>query len=127
MTDETPASPPAADAQPPNVVLQTPLQQPQGAGPPRGTPTPPMATEGNGGGTRAPTQQTLTFTNSPQRPAVNEGKGLIKAVAALGRDMGPEGILKEFELQTKLEKVKEQVMAWTIPAVFGMMKKEALT
>ena len=43
MTDETPASPPAADAQPPNVVLQTPLQQPQGAGPQRGTPDPSMA------------------------------------------------------------------------------------
>ena len=111
MTDDTPASPPAPAAQPPNVVLQTPLQQPQGTGPQRGTPAPPVATGGNGGGTRPPTQRALTFTNSPQRPAVNEGKGLIKAVAALGRNMGPEEILKELEWQTKIEKVKEQVMA----------------
>ena len=37
--------------------------------------------------------------------------------------MGPEGILKELEWQTKNQTVKEQVMSWTIPAVFGMIKK----
>ena len=103
MVTETPAAPLAANAPPPNVVLQTPNQQPQGTGPPRGTPATPMAAGGNGGGTRPPTQRALTYTNFPPRPVVNEGKGLIKAVAALGRDMGPEGILKEFEWQKRGE------------------------
>ena len=48
---------------------------------------------------------------------------MSKAVAALGRDMSSEGILKELKWQTKLEKVKEKVMTWTIPAVFGLIKK----
>ena len=95
MADETTTAPPAQDAQPPTLVQQTPLQQNQGAGPTRGTPSTPLAAGGNGVG--APTPRTLTFNGSPQRPVANEGKGLIKAVAALGRDMRPEGILKELE------------------------------
>ena len=132
MADATSGAPPSPIAQQPAVVLQTPVQQPQtqtpvqqpqGGGPRGGTPGTPLAAVGNSGSIRAPTQRTLTFNNSPQRPAVNEGKGLSKAVAALGRDMSSEGILKELKWQTKLEKVKEKVMTWTIPAVFGLIKK----
>ena len=37
--------------------------------------------------------------------------------------MDDKGILKELEWQTKSNTVKEKVMLWSIPAVFGMMKK----
>ena len=108
MVTATPEATVAADAEPPNVVQQTPNQQtpnqqPQVTGAPHGAPATPIAAVGNGVVTRPPTQRALTYTNSPQRPVVNAGKGLIKAVSALGRNMGPEGILKEFEWQKRGE------------------------
>ena len=39
--------------------------------------------------------------------------------------MDNKGILKELEWQTKTNTLKEKVMLWSIPAVFGMMKKES--
>ena len=80
-------SPSSTRSSPPIVVQSTPAPAtPQGA-----------------------TPRNLSY-NSPQPPSAPDSKNLVNAVKSLGRDMDAKGILKELEWQTKITKVKEQVV-----------------
>ena len=110
------ASPTSTRSSPPIVIPQTPAPAtPQGA---NATATPRGASVHFAAG---PSPRNSSY-NSPQPPSAPESK-MVNAVKSLGRDMDANGILKELGWQTKIKKVKEKVMLWSVPAVFGMTKK----